>query len=358
MTIYENNKQLLTTIGGNADNYYSTDFEVRKAILDALGGNSSMCSNIYEVDLQILKIFQEGGGAGGDITLTPITITENGVYTAGVGNGYNKVTVNVSSGGELTSKVKVNVLRVHDDSIVNGYWPAEVIDVSNVVTMKQMFWHCENLQQLDVSNWNVGNAESMREMFWYCENLQQLDVSNWDVSNVLDMWGMFRNCKNLQQLDVSNWDVSNVNEMGNMFEACNNLQKLDVSNWDVSNVADISEMFMSCYSLQSVDLSGWNAGRVLYVDSFSGASGIINYVGGRTIDEVIANNITILNGLKVGGSAITSLKADRASLRALINGLADLTGSTSQTILFSYMQFEIITTEDIAVATAKNWTIA
>ena len=64
MTIYENNKQLLTTIGGNADNY-STDFEVRKAILDALGGDSSICSNIYEVDLQILKIFQEGGGAGG-----------------------------------------------------------------------------------------------------------------------------------------------------------------------------------------------------------------------------------------------------------------------------------------------------
>ena len=63
MTIYENNKQLLTTICGNSDSY-STDFEVRKAILDALGGDSSICSNIYEVDKQILKIFQEGGCAG------------------------------------------------------------------------------------------------------------------------------------------------------------------------------------------------------------------------------------------------------------------------------------------------------
>ena len=60
MNIYENNKQLLTTMGGDSANL-ATDFEVRKAILDALGGNSSMCSNIYEVDLQILKIFQEGG---------------------------------------------------------------------------------------------------------------------------------------------------------------------------------------------------------------------------------------------------------------------------------------------------------
>ena len=63
MTIYENNKQLLNTIGGNEDNY-STDFEVRKAILDTIGGDSSMCSNIYEVDKQILKIFQEGCCAG------------------------------------------------------------------------------------------------------------------------------------------------------------------------------------------------------------------------------------------------------------------------------------------------------
>lgn len=69
MTIYENNKQLLTTIGGNEDNYL-TDFEVRKAILDTIGGDSSMCSNIYEVDKQILKIFQEGGGVTKTVEIT------------------------------------------------------------------------------------------------------------------------------------------------------------------------------------------------------------------------------------------------------------------------------------------------
>ena len=68
MSIYDNNKQLLTVLGGDAERY-STDFEVRKAILDLLGGDSSKCYSIYDVDLQILKIYEEGGGGTGGGTV-------------------------------------------------------------------------------------------------------------------------------------------------------------------------------------------------------------------------------------------------------------------------------------------------
>ena len=63
MSIYDNNKELLSALG--VEGNYSTDFEVRKAILNALGGDASICNSIYEVDLQILKIYQEGGGGSG-----------------------------------------------------------------------------------------------------------------------------------------------------------------------------------------------------------------------------------------------------------------------------------------------------
>ena len=269
MTIYENNKQLLTTIGGNANNY-STDFEVRKAILDTLGGNSSMCSNIYEVDLQILKIFQEGGGAGGE-------------------------------------KAKVYKLEVNNDCIVDGTWNADVIDTSTLKTM----------------------------------------------------YNLFSGVTLLTQLDLSGWDVSNVTNMNFMFEDCSSLQSVgDISNWDVSNVTNMSYMFYKCASLSQLDLTGWYTTKVSNIASFSYYSGIINYVGGRTIDEVISNNITILNGLNVSGSNIMSNYADRASLRALINGLADRTGQTSLNLsLISTLKAKL-TEEDIAVATAKNWTIS
>ena len=401
MTIYENNKQLLTTIGGNADNY-STDFEVRKAILDALGGDSSICSNIYEVDLQILKIFQEGGGAGG---------------------------------GE---KAKVKKIEVSNDCIVDGYWPAEVIDVSNVSSLNSCFNDCKSLKKIDLKNWDVSNVTNMNYLFYNCYNLEeigdvslwntskltkfenifeqciklkQLDLSEWDVSNIKSFKRLFYNCQSLQSVgDLSNWDTSNVTTFDYLFSRCMSLTQLNLSNWDTSNVTTFENLFYYCENLQSVgdlsnwdtsnvtnlyntfsycksltqlnlsnwdtsnvyninfmfdtakidilDITGWNANKITNIHNFSYASTIPTYVGGRTIDDVIANNITILNGLKVGGNYLMSSSADRASLRALINGLSDLTGSTSQTLSLGSTLTAKLTEEDIAIATAKNWTIS
>ena len=173
----------------------------------------------------------------------------------------------------------------------------------------------------------------MVDMFSECMLLQSLgDLSNWDVSNVKNISGMFFNCKSIQTLDLSGWDTSNVTDIGAVFMQCN-IQNLDISNW--SNVSSIVNIYNVSYG-----------------------SNIPTYVGGRTIDEVISNNITIFNGLKVGSNHMMSNSADRASLRALINGLADLTGSTSQTLNLGSTLTTKLTEEDIAVATAKNWTIA
>ena len=47
---------------------------------------------------------------------------------------------------------------------------------------------------------------------------------------------------------------------------------------------------------------------------------------------------------------------DRASLRAIINGLAEV--ETTQTLTLGATLMAKLTEEDIAIATAKNWTIA
>jgi surface protein len=120
--------------------------------------------------------------------------------------------------------------------------------------------------------------------------------------------------------------------MGAMFSGCRSLQSIDVSNFDTSNVTNINYMFIDCKNLTTL-------------------------IGGRTIDEVIANNISALNGLKITANLTLSI-IDRASLRALINGLADLTGSTSQTLSLGSTLTAKLTEEDIAIATAKNWTIS
>jgi surface protein len=270
MNIYDNNKQLLSAMGGNADNY-STDFEVRKAILDALGGDSSKCYSIYEVDKQILNIYLEGGGGTGG-----------------------------------SEKVKVFSLKVNNSCIVDGTWNCDMIDTSNVTSMDSMFKNCSSLQTLD--------------------------VSGLDTSNVKDMSSVFDGCSSLQTLDVSGFDTSNVKYMSSMFNDCSSLQTLDVSGFDTSNVTSIGTMFNDCDKLTTL-------------------------IGGRTIDDVLSNNISALNGLKKNIS-FSYTQLDRASLRAVINGLADLTGSTSGTFDLDTTLMTKLTEEDIAIATAKNWTIS
>ena len=325
MNIYENNKQLLTVMGGDSYNL-ATDFEVRKAILDLLGGDSSICSNIYEVDKQILKIFQEGCGG-------------------------------TSGGGE---KAKVLTLEIDDSCIVDGTWGAESIDTSLMTKFNQMFMNCKTLTKLDVSGWNTSNVTDMYSMFYGCSSLQTLDVSGWDTSKLKYMSSVFFSCKSLTQLDVSNWDTSNVTTMRTMFYHCNALTQLDVSGWNTSNVTNMSSVFGNCNALTQLDLTNWDASKVTSINTFCDLgtfnSNSLNVVGGLTYDEVVLNNICILNGLSVSANKIFGHEADSASYRALINGLADLTGSTTQNL--SFYSLSRLTDEDIAIATAKNWTIS
>ena len=181
-----------------------------------------------------------------------------------------------------------------------------------------------SLGKVKVSTLKVTNACLDENGYWAGELL--------DTSNINTMANVFGLVTNLKSLDVSNWDVSNVTDMNQMFLTCKYLKSLDVSNWDVSNVTNTSGMFTGCSSLQSL-------------------------VGNRTMNDVLANNIGAFNGLKVN-LILSKTIIDSASLRAIINGLADLTGSAAKTLTLSETLINKLTEEDIAIATAKNWTIA
>ena len=60
----------------------------------------------------------------------------------------------------------------------------------------------------------------MNEMFFNCDGLTSLDLSNFDTSKVTDMNGMFQDCNGLTSLDLSNFDTSNVTDMHWMFDDC------------------------------------------------------------------------------------------------------------------------------------------
>jgi hypothetical protein len=90
--------------------------------------------------------------------------------------------------------------------------------------------------------------------------------------------------------------------------------------------------------------------------TFHGCSGLTTLIGDTTLEEVLENNIGCLNGLPVGTPLNHCTLLQRNSLRALINGLAEV--ETTQTLTLGAALRAKLTEEDIAIATAKNWSIS
>ena len=137
------------------------------------------------------------------------------------------------------------------------------LNTSEMTDMSYMFYGCENLQSLDVSNFNTENVTDMSVMFRKCKNLQSLDVSNFNTAKVKNMDNMFADCWILQSLDLSNFNTENVTNMNFMFYWCENLLSLDVSNFNTAKVENMKGLFYSCSKLQSLDVSSFNTENVI-----------------------------------------------------------------------------------------------
>ena len=166
-------------------------------------------------------------------------------------------------------------------------------NTSNVTDMRNMFINCSGLTSLDVSSFNTSMVTHMGSMFNGCTGLTSLDVSNFNTSMVTNMYSMFYNCTSLTTLDLSGWNTSNVTNMYCMFSDCNSLTSLDVSNFNTSNVTNMSYMFYGCTSLTTLDLSGWNTSNVTSMDSmFNGCSNLTSIrmkgCNQTTIDKIKA----------------------------------------------------------------------
>jgi surface protein len=296
---------------------------------------------------------------------------------------------NVGSVGNA-SKVKVNTFKVSNECINDdGIWEGEqLIDTSKVVDMLSTFQNVTTLKKLNAGGWDTSNVTRAKWMFANCTNLERIDITGWDFANVNSwtegVYGLFFNCPSLKEikgiedlkvptynidygdlfsslkkiktLNLSKWEI-HPTSIKYMFSNCNELENLDVSNFVMDECTSITYTFYNTPSLTSVDITKWVGENITATIGFLNNSGIASLVGNRTDTEIINDSISVLDGLKVSID-IQSSKLDRASLRALINGLADLTGQTAQTLTLGTTLIAKLTEEDIAIATAKNWTIA
>ena len=164
------------------------------------------------------------------------------------------------------------------------------------------------------------------------DRTQKVEFKNFDTSSMTNMSHMFQYCKYLTQLDLSKFNTASVTNMAYMFDNCPGLKSLDISSIDASSVDSTLFMFYDCTSLTSI-------------------------IGTHTLEEVQAGTVKAMRGLKYSINFSYSSNLERASILALFNGLADLTGKTKETISLHVTAKARLTAEDIKIATDKNWNV-
>ena len=90
-----------------------------------------------------------------------------------------------------------------------------------------MFFECNYLKNINLSNFNTKNVTNMSYMFCECNSLSNINLTNFNTQNVINMRYMFSRCYSLSNIDLSNFNTKNVKNMSYMFYECLSLQSLN-----------------------------------------------------------------------------------------------------------------------------------
>lgn len=222
--------------------------------------------------------------------------------------------------------------------------------VNTVTNMASMFNGCFGLTSLDLSNWNPANCTSFSSMFNHCDSLTTVgNISGWNTSKCTNMSAMFRYCRALKEIPaIQNWDLSQVTTLDSMFSECTALESVTWTNVNLPVCTNIAQIFRYDYNLKYADLREWNVPSVTNSTSYYHTLGDCH-----TLQDVIGFPIptTYTN---IGFQNCENLSY--TSLMTIINALPQVTGT--HTLRIPAISLNLLSTEEKAIATNKNWTLA
>ena len=284
-TIYEDGVQIGTSDSGSPYTYTLPDCDVEFELQTNVGGR-----------IDITKV-------SSSITVNPLSVTQNGTYTAPTGTAYSPVTVNVSGGDTPTPWTRpsdwpdLSRMDVSSGNVIymtsyadeargfcnfgvfcTGSYTVEVGSISGSTFISDV---TETYSSGTYCKLYYGSANGTYKVlrvtgtaitqFIFSTSNVTIDTFNGYAQNqgVIDIVGKLPSCYNFKCQNVRNlinFDVSSLVLTGTyvsyMFGGCYALESVSTSNWDVSSVTNMSSMFNACYSLTSLDVSSWNVGNV------------------------------------------------------------------------------------------------
>ena len=222
-----------------ADNY--------KITTENLGDQDKAYLTELKVDLENAIITEWQVPANTEITL-PISVGENVDIVIDYGDGnvewvkgnafpkhtyQNAGTYQIKLSGTLSDFGNYNTSEVTASSNYYTFtnYMTKLIKWGNLEIARYGFANCKKLNYIDnkPSRNTFKNVKDMSNMFYGCEIIKTLDLSNYSITNVTNMQNMFGKMTKLESMQVSNQFVVVANSEG-IFENTDKLSAIIVSN--------------------------------------------------------------------------------------------------------------------------------
>lgn len=215
-----------------------------------------------------------------------------------------------------------------------------LINTSNVNSMNNAFSNCSSLKSIPLLD--TSNVTNFNQAFAYCKNLQEIPLL--DTSNATQTYAMFSDCTALVTIPLI--DTSKVENMNNMFSNCYALEVIPELN--TSNATTVDSMFSMCYKLNNLPLL-----------DFTNVTNAPNFLGYDWDTNMAITNLAGFNNLKINFNVSNCINLTAESLMNIINEALDLSvGGLMCTLTLGSTNVEKLTEDQIAIASAKGWTIA
>ena len=249
-------------------------------------------------------------GGGGSPVINPLSVTENGTYTAPSGvDGYSPVTVNVPSGGggwdadAIASRTDIDGAIVCSTATklypycfaytkITSFQSDTVTSLDNTDGYAQCFFKATSLTSVSMPN---ANSQLGNGLFQGCSALESVNIPN----GLLGRTNIFNGCSSLiQAVFPKTPSVAN-----SAFLNCTSLTKVDLGSSDITTSGSIAvNAFAGCTSLNVLILRKGVAYGLDNISAFnntpfaSGGTGGTLYVPNSLISSYqgIANWATIL----------------------------------------------------------------
>lgn len=156
--------------------------------------------------------------------------------------------------------------------------------------------------------------------------------------------------------------------IGNQFMYARNLThvRLDVSGITKANVLNMTNAFAGCVELKGIEIVG-DTTCIYSFNAFTECTALetINAELNVTMSGLQFNKCYALENIRFAEKSIlktvsfaTNGNLSSESIQSIIDGLADLTGGTAQTITLHVDVKAKLTEDQISTITGKNWTLA